>query len=63
MLISCKNCGGHFTETEMRVRPPPAYPWQLTLVGQRVLIENEQVPEIAGVNRLAVGQGLWSEKN
>ena len=42
MLISCKNCGSHFTENEMRVRPPPVHAWQLTPVGQRVLLENEQ---------------------
>lgn len=42
MLISCKNCGSYFTENEMRLRPSPLHSWQLTRIGQRVLLENEQ---------------------
>ena len=32
---------------------------RVLLKGRRLVIESEQVPEVAGVNRLAVGQGLW----
>lgn len=32
---------------------------RILLKGRRLVIEHEQVPEITGVNRLAVGQGLW----
>lgn len=41
MLIGCKNCGSHFSEHEMRMRPPPLHSWPLTRVGERVLLENE----------------------
>lgn len=40
MMTSCKNCGGHFTDTEMAQRQPPMHPWRLTPVGERVLGEN-----------------------
>jgi hypothetical protein len=40
-MTTCKNCGGHFTDAEMRVRKPPIHAWQLTPVGQRFLAENE----------------------
>ena len=36
---------------------------RILLKGRRLVIESEQVPEIAGVNRLAVGQGLWVGEN
>jgi hypothetical protein len=32
---------------------------RILLKGRRLVIESEQVPEIAGVSRLAAGQGLW----
>lgn len=41
MVIGCKNCGGYFSEDEIRVRPTPPHRWPLTRVGERVLLENE----------------------
>jgi uncharacterized protein YbaR (Trm112 family) len=32
---------------------------RILLKGRRLVIESEQIPEVSGVNRLAVGQGLW----
>lgn len=32
---------------------------RILLKGRRLVVEQEQVPEVPGVNRLAVGQGLW----
>ena len=32
---------------------------RVLLRGRRLVVESEQVPEVPGVNRLAVGQGLW----
>src|SRR5690348_761163 len=32
---------------------------RILLKGRRLVVEQEHVPEIAGLNRLAVGQGLW----
>jgi len=32
---------------------------RILLKGRRLVVEQEQVPEIAGLNRLAAGQGLW----
>lgn len=42
MIVSCKNCGSHFTADEMRLRRPPLHPWKLTPAGQRVALENER---------------------
>src|SRR4029077_1866185 len=36
---------------------------RILLKGRRLVIESEQVPEVSGVNRLAVGQGLWVGEN
>jgi len=39
-MVGCKNCGSHFTDREMLLRKPPAYPWPLTAVGKRIADEN-----------------------
>ncbi len=43
MAYRCGNCGGYFSQTEVTHRKPPRHAWALTVSGQKVITELEQM--------------------